>query len=67
LGVFPLLEARRAQLRAERDYVQAQRDFWLAGASFEYLISGGPITDLEQDSDIRQIAPLRIEGVLRAR
>ncbi len=63
VGIFRLLEARRNQLRAERDYVQARKDFWLAGASFEYLISGGPTVDADPGVDVRHIEPFRIEGV----
>ena len=41
IGVFELLDARRAHLEAEADYVEALRDFWLASADYEHLVAGG--------------------------
>jgi cobalt-zinc-cadmium efflux system outer membrane protein len=40
VGVFQLLDARRKQLEAQRDYVNALRDYWRERATLEQLIAG---------------------------
>ena len=40
IGVFELLEARRAHLRAEREYLRWQRDFWLRHLEIESFRAG---------------------------
>jgi cobalt-zinc-cadmium efflux system outer membrane protein len=40
-GVFGLLDAKRAQLDAGRDYVTALRDYWVARTRYERILAGG--------------------------
>lgn len=44
LGVFQLLEARRAQLEVELDYAETLREYWSAAAELEALLSGRRVT-----------------------
>jgi cobalt-zinc-cadmium efflux system outer membrane protein len=39
-GIFQLLAAKRAQIETGRTYVEALRDYWLARADLEQLLSG---------------------------
>jgi cobalt-zinc-cadmium efflux system outer membrane protein len=43
LGVFQLLEARRALLDTELAYVDTLREYWTAASALEALLSGGTI------------------------
>ena len=45
IGVFELLETRRAHLVAEAAYVEVLRDYWLARAEYEHLLAGGTFDD----------------------
>lgn len=45
LGVFQLLEARRAQLEVELDYAETLREYWSAAAELSALLSGRRVTD----------------------
>ncbi len=40
LGVFQLLQAKRDQIEAGRQYVEALRDYWIARAQVEQLLAG---------------------------
>ena len=40
IGVFQLLEAKRAEIEAGRDYVQALQDYWVARAELEQAVGG---------------------------
>lgn len=40
IGVFQLLEAKRQQIDAGRNYVQALREYWLARTRLEQLLDG---------------------------
>lgn len=40
IGVFPLLQARQQQVQAGTDYIRALRDYWLARAQLEQILSG---------------------------
>jgi outer membrane protein TolC len=40
IGVFQLLDARRAQLEAQRAYVGTLRDYWRERATLEQLVAG---------------------------
>lgn len=42
MGVFQLLQARQNEIQAERESVEAQRDYWLARAELERAV-GGPL------------------------
>ncbi len=43
LGVFQLLLARREEINAYRDYIEALRDYWIARAELD-LRAGGALT-----------------------
>lgn len=40
IGIFQLLEARRQQIRAGMDYIQALEEYWLARADVRQLLNG---------------------------
>jgi outer membrane protein, heavy metal efflux system len=40
IGTFELLEAKEKQAEAEREYVEAWRDYWIAVASLEKAVGG---------------------------
>lgn len=40
VSVFPLLQARRAELDAELEYVDTLREYWTASAALEALLAG---------------------------
>jgi hypothetical protein len=40
IGVFQLLEARRAQLDVALDFVETQREYWSAVAELDALLAG---------------------------
>ena len=40
LGLYVLLEAKRAQVTAWRAYIEAVRDYWMARAELEQLVGG---------------------------
>lgn len=39
-GVYQLLQARQGQLSAEREYIEAQRDYWVARTELERTLGG---------------------------
>jgi cobalt-zinc-cadmium efflux system outer membrane protein len=41
LGIFQLLEAKRARLDAGRSSISATRDYWMAQANLDLLLQGG--------------------------
>ncbi len=41
-GVYQLLEAKQGEIRAEHEYLEAQRDYWIARAELERAV-GGPL------------------------
>jgi cobalt-zinc-cadmium efflux system outer membrane protein len=43
LGIFQLLEARRAELRVEIEHVDTLRDYWTAVAELSALLAGGSV------------------------
>lgn len=42
VGVYQLLQARQGQISAEREYIEDQRDYWVARAQLERVL-GGPL------------------------
>ena len=48
VGVFELLDAKRDQLSAGRDYVSNLRDYWNLKARYEQMIAGGSIGGIEK-------------------
>lgn len=40
-GVFQLLQAKQDEINTHREYVEAQRDYWIARAELENAL-GGP-------------------------
>ena len=40
VGVFQLLQARRDQIDAAREYIEALRDYWTARANLERAVGG---------------------------
>jgi outer membrane protein TolC len=56
LGVFQLLEARRAQLEAALDLVETQREYWTASAELDALIAGRRVGTRAASRDIADIA-----------
>jgi len=47
IGVFELLEAKRAQIEAGREYVEALRDYWIARGELERAVGGKLVDDVE--------------------
>ena len=47
IGVFALLDAKREQLAAGRNYVSALRDYWALKARYDQMIAGGSIGDVD--------------------
>jgi outer membrane protein TolC len=45
IGVFALLDAKRAQLAAGRNYVSALRNYWALKARYDQMMAGGSIGD----------------------
>lgn len=43
LGIFQLLEARRAELRVELEHVETLREYWTAVAELRALLAGGHV------------------------
>ena len=41
IGVFQLLQSRRDQINAGREYIEALRDYWIARATLSRLLAGG--------------------------
>jgi cobalt-zinc-cadmium efflux system outer membrane protein len=39
-GIYQLLQARQGQLSAEREYIEAQRDYWIAWTELERALGG---------------------------
>jgi cobalt-zinc-cadmium efflux system outer membrane protein len=42
VGLYQLLQSKQAQVEAERNYIEAQRDYWVARAELERAL-GGPL------------------------
>ncbi len=42
VGLFQLLQSKQSEVEAQRDYIGAQRDYWIARAELERAI-GGPL------------------------
>jgi len=61
LGVFPLLEARRAELEVALDYTETLREYWTAKAELDALLAGRAVND---DSRAREA---RFDGGASAR
>ncbi len=40
VGVFVVLDARREEVNAGAEYVQAKRDYWLARTRMDALLAG---------------------------
>ncbi|HWA70707.1 MAG TPA: TolC family protein [Polyangiaceae bacterium] len=59
IGVFQLLEAKRAQIQAGGAFVELLRDYWLARADAEQLLAGRlPRSDLGAEQLVREGAQL---------
>ena len=56
IGVFQLLEARRAQLEAALDLVETQREYWTASAELDALIAGRRVGTRAQSRDGADLA-----------
>src|SRR5439155_27268163 len=41
VGVFQLLQARQDEINARREYLEAQRDYWIARTELEHSLGGG--------------------------
>jgi len=50
IGAFQLLEARRGVLTAQREYIEALRDYWIARSDLERAV-GGQLTPTAQSSN----------------
>ena len=57
IGVFALLDAKRDQLAAGREYVSALRDYWALKARYEQMIAGGSIGDIDMSKAASSAAP----------
>ena len=49
VGVFELLQARRAQLDASQAYLEAVRDYWIARSELKRAV-GGKLPDESEDA-----------------
>ncbi len=49
VGVFELLDAKRDQLAAGRNYVSNLRDYWALKARYEQMLAGGSIDGIEMN------------------
>jgi len=47
-GVYQLLQVKEDEIKAQREYIEAQRDYWLARARLEHAL-GGPLPAAETD------------------
>ncbi|HEX6243552.1 MAG TPA: TolC family protein, partial [Polyangiales bacterium] len=56
IGVFQLLEARRAQLEAALDFVETQREYWTAAAELDALLAGRRVGARARANDAADIA-----------
>ena len=56
IGVFDLLEAKQQELDAQRGYVEAARDYWIAHAELERAL-GGSFSPRRGTSDQKAISP----------
>jgi cobalt-zinc-cadmium efflux system outer membrane protein len=50
IGVFQLLEARRAQLEVALDYADTLREYWSASAELDALLAGRVVAPAEADA-----------------
>lgn len=48
VGVYQLLQAKQGEVNAQREHIEAQRDYWIARAELERAI-GGPLTGVAQE------------------
>ncbi len=50
LGVYQLIQARQNQITAQRDYIEALRDYWIARTDLEQAV-GGRLVIVEEHHD----------------
>jgi cobalt-zinc-cadmium efflux system outer membrane protein len=50
LGVFQLLQARREQITAYRDYLDTVRDYWITRAELERATGGSLVAQLPKET-----------------
>jgi cobalt-zinc-cadmium efflux system outer membrane protein len=44
VGVFQLLQGKQDEINAQREYLEAQRDYWIAWAELDHALGGGLVT-----------------------
>jgi cobalt-zinc-cadmium efflux system outer membrane protein len=59
VGVFQLLQAKQNEADARRDYIEAQRDYWIARGDLDRAVNGGggdlaPVTWIERSNGGRE-------------
>jgi cobalt-zinc-cadmium efflux system outer membrane protein len=59
VGVFQLLQAKQNEADARRDYIEAQRDYWIARGDLDRAVNGGggdlaPVTGIERSNGGRE-------------
>jgi cobalt-zinc-cadmium efflux system outer membrane protein len=59
IGPFQLLQAKQEEVRMGADYVEAQRDYWIARAELEKAVGGSLTGNLLQISASKEIAHQR--------
>lgn len=62
IGVFQLLEARRAQLEVALDYVETLREYWSAAAELDALLAGRRVDKSASRSSAMVSSEVRSEG-----
>jgi cobalt-zinc-cadmium efflux system outer membrane protein len=62
LGVFQLLEARRAQLDVALDYADTLREYWSAAAELDALLAGRVVGPADANESARMSAEASQEG-----
>ena len=62
LGVYRLLEAKRDEVVAYREYIEATRDYWLARTELELAVGGSLVVDSLSLDQAGETAPPTPEG-----
>ena len=62
LGVYRLLEAKRDEVAAYREYIEVTRDYWLARTELELAVGGSLAADNRRVDSAGETAPLTPEG-----
>lgn len=62
VGVYQVLQARQSETEARREFIEAQRDYWLSRDRLELTLNGVPFDSAEPQAGHRQSSSVRGQG-----